>query len=193
MNGIERITARIEADAQREIDAILASAREEAAEAEETYRREAEELRSRLLAQAEKAAQVREERMVSAARMEGRKKVLAQRQDLVDDAYLAAQARLCLLPHDEAISVLAQMLLQVSVSGREEVIFSPADRERIGEAAVEQANAAGKQLILSEETRPLRGGFILKEGNVEINCAFETLTRLEKSRSAAAVAKILFR
>ncbi|MBQ2738641.1 MAG: V-type ATP synthase subunit E [Oscillibacter sp.] len=192
MNGIERILSRIEADARSEIDAILASAREEAANTEEAFRREAEELRASLLEKAEKAAAQREERLVSAARMEGRKALLATRQDLVDDAYLAAQARLCLLPHDEAIDVLAELLVRVSATGREEVIFSPADRERIGEAAVEKANAAGKDLILSEETRPLRGGFILKEGNVEINCAFETLTRLEKGRSAAAVAKILF-
>ena len=192
MNGIERILSRIEADARSEIDAILASAREEAANTEEAFRREAEELRASLLEKAEKAAAQREERLVSAARMEGRKALLATRQDLVDDAYLAAQARLCLLPHDEAIDVLAELLVRVSATGREEVIFSPADRERIGEAAVEKANAAGKDLILSEETRPLRGGFIIKEGNVEINCAFETLTRREKGRSAAAVAMILF-
>ena len=193
MNGIERIIARIEGDAQSEIDAILSTAEMEAAQIGEEYRRQAEELRAQLLAQAEKAALQRRERMVSEARMEGRKQLLAQRQELVDDAYLAAQAKLCLLPHEEAVDTLAEMLLKVSVSGGEEVIFSPADRERIGAEAVEKANASGKNLILSEQTRPLRGGFILKEGNVEINCAFETLTRLEKGRSAAAVAKILFR
>ena len=192
MNGIERITARIEADAQGEIDALLASAQAEAAEIEQDYQRRAEALRAQLLERSEKAALEREERLISAAKMEGRKALLAARQDLVEQAFLAAQAKLCLLPHNEAIEVLAKLMVRASASGQEEVIFSQADRERIGAAAVEKANAAGKHLRLAEETRSIRGGFILREGRVEINCAFETLVRLEKSRSAAAVAKLLF-
>ena len=192
MNGIERITARIEADAQGEIDALLASAQAEVAEIEQDYQRRAEALRAQLLERSEKAALEREERLISAAKMEGRKALLAARQDLVEQAFLAAQAKLCLLPHNEAIEVLAKLMVRASASGQEEVIFSQADRERIGAAAVEKANAAGKHLRLAEETRSIRGGFILREGRVEINCAFETLVRLEKSRSAAAVAKLLF-
>ena len=192
MNGIERITARIEADAQGEIDALLASAQAEVAEIEQDYQRRAEALRAQLLERSEKAALEREERLISAAKMEGRKALLAARQDLVEQAFLAAQAKLCLLPHNEAIEVLAKLMVRASASGQEEIIFSQADRERIGAAAVEKANAAGKHLRLAEETRSIRGGFILREGRVEINCAFETLVRLEKSRSAAAVAKLLF-
>ena len=90
------------------------------------------------------------------------------------------------------MEVLAKLMVRSSTSGQEDVIFSQADRERVGAEAVEKANAAGKKLRLAEETRPIRGGFILREGRVEINCAFETLVRLEKSRSAAAVAKLLF-
>lgn len=193
MNGIERITARIEAEARAEREALLSAAQAEAAAIKEEYARRGEALRAQLLEKAEKNAAAQEERQVSAARMEGRKQRLTARQALVDDAFLAAQARLCLLPHDEAVEVLTGLLLRCSVTGREEVIFSQADRERVGAAAVERANAAGKHLVLSEETRPLLGGFVLRQGRVEINCAFETLVRLEKSRSAAAVAKLLFR
>ena len=192
MNGIERITARIQADAQGEIDALLASAQAEAEQIEEEYRLQAEALRAQLRSKAEKNAREREARLVSAAEMEGRKTLLAARQELLDTAFQAAQAKLCLLPHEEAVEVLAKLMVRSSTSGQEDVIFSQADRERVGAEAVEKANAAGKKLRLAEETRPIRGGFILREGRVEINCAFETLVRLEKSRSAAAVAKLLF-
>lgn len=192
MNGIERITARIEAQAQEELDAILSAAKAEAEAVEEEYRLKAQALRTQLAAQAEKAAAEKEERLVSAARMEGRKTMLSARQELVDTAYLTAQAKLCLLPHDKAVEVLSGLMERSSVTGDEEVIFSPADRERVGQEAVEKANAKGKRLVLSEETRALRGGFILRRGRVEINCAFETLIRLEKGRSAAQTAKLLF-
>ncbi len=45
---------------------------------------------------------------------------------------------------------------------------------------------------LAEETRPIQGGFILLDGRVETNCAFETLVRLEKTAMAGEVAKLLF-
>ena len=45
--------------------------------------------------------------------------------------------------------------------------------------AVEKANAAsGKHLTLAKDAAPIRGGFILRDRNVEVNCAFETLVRL---------------
>ena len=47
-------------------------------------------------------------------------------------------------------------------------------------------------LTLSEETRPMRGGFILKDQKVEVNCTFDTLVRLQKAETAGAVAKKLF-
>jgi V/A-type H+-transporting ATPase subunit E len=47
-------------------------------------------------------------------------------------------------------------------------------------------------LTLAEETRPMQGGFILSKGNVEVNCTFETLVRLQKAETAGAVLKKLF-
>ena len=157
--------------------------------------------------------------------MEARKTALATKQELVERAYALALEKLCALPEKEYTEVLAKLLVQASSTGREEVVFSSQDRERIGKAAVARANemlaaaaapdlpsASGKvgeilgkvvagvsaiaqgtaMLSLSEETRPMRGGFILKDQNVEVNCTFETLVRLQRAETAGAVAKKLF-
>ena len=50
----------------------------------------------------------------------------------------------------------------------------------------------GGKLTLSGETAPIQGGFILKDGNVEVNCAFDTLVRLQKAETAGQVAQRLF-
>ena len=192
MNGIEKIIARIRQDAQAEIDALMEQARSEAAGVEENFRREAQAEAEALAAKAQKAAAEREERMVSSAQMEKRKRLLAARQEMVDQVYETALEELCALPHKTYVETLTALLLRASTNGKEEVVFSKADRERVGEEAVAAANARGKQLTLSEETRPIRGGFILKNGRVEINCSFETLMHLQKSQSAAEVAAILF-
>jgi len=97
------------------------------------------------------------------------------------------------MPDEQYIAVLADLMVKASSTGTEAVIFSAEDREKVGKAAVEKANAAsGKQMVLSDETQPIKGGFILKDQNVEVNCTFETLVRLQKAETAGAVAKKLF-
>ena len=193
MNGIEKITQRIASDAQAEVDRILGDARDEAGRIAANYRAQADAEAAELAAKNEKAAAEREERLVSAAQMEARKVQLAAKQEMVEKAYIQALDKLCALPEEQYVAILADLLVKASSNGKEEAVFSPEDRERVGEAAVAKANElSGKQLRLSEETQPIRGGFILKDKNVEVNCTFETLVRLKKAETAGAVAQKLF-
>lgn len=227
MNGIEKITQLIQSEAQTEIDGVLAQARAEAAEITARYASQAQAETAELTAKNQRAAAEREERLVSAAQMEARKTLLAAKQELVEKAYDLALERLCALPEEAYIQVLADLMVQASTTGQEEVILSPRDRERVGRAAVSRANeilakqtapelpeeltstrvgaildkvAAGvsaivqgtAMLTLSQETRDIRGGCILKNQNVEVNCTFETLVRLQRTETAGAVAKRLF-
>lgn len=193
MNGIEKITQLIESDAQAEIDRVLGDARDEAARIAAQYQGQADAEAAELAAKNEKAAAEREERLVSVAQMEARKVTLGAKQEMVEKAYIRALEKLCAMPDEQYVAVLADLLVQASSSGHEEVVFSPEDRERVGKAAVEKANAAsGKKLVLSAESQPIQGGFILKDKNVEVNCTFETLVRLQKAETAGAVVKKLF-
>ncbi|MFQ8760196.1 MAG: V-type ATP synthase subunit E [Intestinimonas sp.] len=47
-------------------------------------------------------------------------------------------------------------------------------------------------LTLAEESRPMAGGLILRDNNVETNCSFEVLIHLQRDALAAEVAKTLF-
>ena len=63
----------------------------------------------------------------------------------------------------------------------------------MGRAAVDAANAQnGGQLTLSGETANIPGGFILRNGSIEVNCAYDTLVRLQKTETAGQVARQLF-
>lgn len=193
MNGIERLTERIGADAKAEADAIMDAARTEAEAAAAKYRAAAERESAELSARNEKDAAEREERLVSVAQMEARKTLLAARRQMVETAFDKALEKLCSLPDAQYTQVAAELLQRAAPDGKGEVIFSPKDRDRVGAEAVKSANKAlNGSLLLSEETRPLRGGFVLKNGNVEVNCTFETLVRLQKGEIAGEVAKRLF-
>ena len=192
MNGIERITQRIAVDAQEEINEILRKGREEASAITERYRAQAESERNALSERNEKAAAEREERLVSMAQMEARKVTLAARQEMVEAAYDKALELLCAMPDHVYIDALANLLVAASMGGKEEAVFSKKDRERVGKKAVDKANAKGKTIALSKETADIRGGFILKGEKVEVNCAFETLVRLQRAETAGAVVRTLF-
>ena len=58
-----------------------------------------------------------------------------------------------------------------------------------GASALLQGTA---MLTLSQETREMEGGLTLRDGKVEINCAFETQLRMLRETMAAEVAKTLF-
>ena len=193
MNGIERITQRIESETQAEIDRITADASEKAAQITAKYGAQAEREAAELSARNRKIAAEREERLVSVSQMEARKVTLAAKQEMVEKAFVLALEQLCSLPEKEYIDTVAGLLVAAAPSGRGKVIFSAEDREKIGAAAVLEANRRlGGALTLAEETRPIRGGFILSDASVEVNCTFETLVRLQRGEIAGEVAKNLF-
>jgi V/A-type H+-transporting ATPase subunit E len=195
MQGIENITSRIQADAQAEADKVLADAKNQAGEIAARYEAQAQKEAQDILARGEKNAAERTERLASVAQMEAKKLTLAAKQEMLDKAFDLALDRLVSLPDQEYVDLLASLAAKASTSGREQLIFSQKDRTRVGKQVVAAANdkLAGKgALTLSEQTRPMRGGFILSDGDVEVNCAFETLVRLQRGEISGEVAKALF-
>ncbi|MFR5380776.1 MAG: V-type ATP synthase subunit E [Oscillospiraceae bacterium] len=197
MNGIEKISARILADAETEAAAIRAQAEEKAAQLRADYDQNRSE-QQRLTAEAQAEADKQLERDQGAARMAARRQLLETKQALVDAAFRQAEQQLLSLPTAEYTKLCAQLAARASASGSEELIFCTEDRERVGQAVVEQANAllqkAGKaaKLTLSAETRPMRGGVVLKDGLVETNCSIGTMISGLRPALSGKVAACLF-
>ena len=203
MNGIEKITGQIDADVQKEIGAALDQARAQAKEIEARYESQAQTQGEALRRKGEQDAALRRERLVDVARLEARKTVLAAKQDMVGQAFDLALKKLLELPDQEYIALLAKLTVAASRTGREQVIFSQKDRSRYGKQAVTMANdmlakQAGphadhtSMLTLAEESRPMAGGLILRDGRVETNCSFEVLIHLQRDALSAEVARALF-
>ena len=193
MNGIETIIQRLNTDAKAETDALLDKARQDAAAITARCQAQADKETADLAARNQRAAAEREERLVSAAQMEARKTILAAKQAVMEAVYDKALEKLRSLPQDRAVEVLAALLNEAAPQRRGEVLFSAQDRETVGRAAVDAANAQnGGQLTLSGETANIPGGFILRNGSIEVNCAYDTLIRLQKTETAGQVARQLF-
>ncbi len=227
MKGIEKITARIEQDAQNDISAILQEAEAKAAAVREEYEAKAAAADKQAEESSRRSAQQRLERLESAAQLEAKKQILAAKQACMERAFTEALHQLLTLPEAEYVETLAKIAVRAAKTGREEVIMNRRDHDAVGAKVVERANAllaeavapelpaeiketkAGgllskvvtgasallqgtAMLHLSAEVREIEGGLILKDGNVEVNCAFETQLRILRESMAAEVAKTLF-
>ena len=193
MNGIDTIIQRLNTDAKAETDALLDKARQDAAAITARCQAQADKETVDLAARNQRAAAEREERLVSAAQMEARKTILAAKQAVMEEVYAKALEKLRSLPQDRTVEVLVSLLNEAASQGKGEVLFSAQDRETVGRAAVDAANAQnGGQLTLSGETANIPGGFILRNGSIEVNCAYDTLIRLQKTETAGQVARQLF-
>ncbi|MCD8143728.1 MAG: hypothetical protein LUD79_00055 [Oscillospiraceae bacterium] len=198
MTGIENITGRIQADAQAQIDQVNQKADAQVAQIRDDYQKRTRQETDEILRKGRIAAEEREKRLVSAAQMESKKMTLAAKQEVIEEAFALALEQLCKLPEQDTVALLASLIVKASSTGSEQVILNQADRTRYGVKACQQANAqleaAGKtgNITLSEQVRDIRGGLLLKNGAVEVNCAYETLVRLVRSEATGEVSKVLF-
>ncbi|MBR5490067.1 MAG: hypothetical protein IKV79_02215 [Oscillospiraceae bacterium] len=198
MNGIEKISARLIGDAQQEIDILKAETDERCAAILGEYEAAAAEAYSQRMARGRALCSQQRERMEASADMEMRKALLAFKQELVSEAFAKAIEAIANLPEDEYIEFLAAMMAKAANSGEEEVLLSAEDSERVGAKAVRRANALIKErggrgtLSLADETADIPSGFIMRSGNIEINCAGDALVMMQRSALASQVAEILF-
>lgn len=193
MNGLEKISARIQRDSQAEAEAILAEAGKRIEMARTGYEAQAAQLTADAEAKRQRAVAERLERLASNADMERRQMLLAAKQGCIDEAFAKAADALRELPRDAYIALLAKLAAD-NGTGTEELILSGVDNSAIGADVVAAANAAkpGATFALSTETRALGGGLVLKKGQVEINCAFDATLRQLRQALASDVAHTLF-
>lgn len=194
MKGTEKIIAHIEADANARADAIIKEAEAKAAATREAYEQKAKEAYAEKIRAGVKANQDRLESMERLARMEGRKAILALKQDMVNESFDLAADKLVKLPEAQYVAFLAKLAAQASVTGDEQIVLNARDRETVGEKVVAAANEklSGGKLTLAPETGDFKGGLILRRENIAVNCTAELLVDLCRDEMAAELAGVLF-
>lgn len=193
MNGLEKITARIEQDARAEIAAQMNLANAEA----EKLRLAAEEKAAERLrlgrAEIRAAAESHGARMLAAFDMETRRETLALKQEYIDKVFAAAEDTLVHADEETLLARLTDFIASVSETGREELLLSKENRARFGEKLVQRANERkpGARFVLAEETRET-DGVVLRSGRIEYNGSLHTHLQELRQKLAYEVAETLF-
>ena len=195
MTGIDNIIARLEADARAEIDQLNAETKSECDAILAEFQTKADAAYAARVKEGKASCAQQSERALSAAELDARKELLTFKQVLVSEVFAKAGAKLTALPRAEYVDFLANQAARAAVSGAEELLFNAKDLKEVG---AEVAKAANKllgergKLTVSNETRPISGGVIVKQGDIEANCAVDMLVQLRRNDLASQVAEILF-
>lgn len=197
MNGIEKITARITAEADEAVAGVLAQAEQSAAEIRAAYKKKADEAYAERMSTGETEIRLRSERAERAAKLQSRKDTLSLKQNMLEKAYDKAKEKLLALPEKEYTAFLAAQAGHAAVTGREQIVINGQDRS-MGAEIVRGANeiAAKRglpaELTLSPEIGDFSGGLKLRDGSVEVNCTVDTLLSLSRNSLDAEIADVLF-
>lgn len=198
MAGAEKIQQRILEEARQQAQSNTERAQKEAADMISAAREEAKAKKLSIMEKARIEASERQKRLIAVAELDGRKRRLQAKQELIDEVFNRAIDKLNLLPADQYERILVDMVVGSVRSGNEEVIVSARDQKRISPNFIAEINnrliAKGIHgaVKLSEHTRDIQGGFILKDGNIETNNSFEAIVRMQRDSLEAEVVKILF-
>ena len=198
MNGIDKIAGRITDEAGSETEAVLTEAKSEAGAIADRYAALAKEESERMLAAGKVQAEELLRRAASAADQEAKLQMLATKQRLISRAFDEALQNLLNLPEAEYADLLAKLAVAASSTGSEELVFSAKDQNGRGRKALDRANEllakAGKKgaLAISADAGSFDGGFLMRSGDVEVNCTLDTILRLLKEDMTLDVAQALF-
>ena len=191
--AIDNITSKIIYDAEREAVAISQEAAARREEILALARKEAEEKREAMRAdgEAERAAMV--ERNVSVAKIDAGKLILEEKQILIERCLAEAVKKIASLDGDVYLKFLADTAKTLAPEGGE-LILNERDREKYGEKLEKLLEeSGGGKYALSEETRKIQAGVIVKRGSVYVNGSVEARIDAMRSELVPEVAARLFK
>ena len=203
MNGLEKITEKILAEANAESERILADAEAERERILASYREQADAIRTRVAEEAEREGAALIAQAKNGATVQKRNAILRVRGELVDETFSLTLQGLK-VRDDRYVETLAGLLCAAFLEQMEaeevsrtlygeeeamapeqyEVLFHANDRERYAEAVLSAARTrlSGRvgaeklsRLTVSEQAANLDSGLILRCGEVETNCSLELL------------------
>lgn len=125
----------------------------------------------------------------SLAVSERRKIILSARQNLVENVLSKALDAVSDMPEKEKIKLYVEMLEKVCTGdSNETVTFNVKDKE----LADEVLKNVSRSVKISDNCGNFAGGFIIQNGNIELNMTFDMVVQHYKSQLVSIAAKTLF-
>lgn len=221
MNNLDKILSRINADADREIEAVRTDAKAKL----DAITEEAEDRISDMKKRAESAAMKEYQSIISRAETSGamaeREIILRAKSELIEKVYRDAENFIVSLPSDKYAAVMSTLLAGAVIERMNTVHDMTSlynDEEFVGEHKIpfelvlseEDKKAHPRDIIsgaeqiiaerdmtvpkikLAKDSADIRGGFIVRYGSAETNCSVSAMVAAVKEKTYTRVASVLF-
>lgn len=190
MTSSEKILAGIAEDAKDRADEIISEAEKKAEEAAGERLAAAEEEAKAIAAAAAKAAELTKKTGESAAALLKRDAALSVKRELIESALKATAESINAYGDSEYFDLLLKLIEQNRLDKSGEVILS--DRDTARDISAFKKALGRYSLTLSGETAETGGGFILKYGDIIINCGLEAVIREKRDTLTDTLNRELF-
>lgn len=195
MASINNLTSKIIEDAEDKKEVILSEAEKESKKILNKKIDEAKAAEKIIIEKAEIEAGSRKERIISNAYLQVRNEKLRAKQEIISEVFEKAIKSMCSLPKEDFVNFVKQFVLNSDITGEQKIIFNNEGRKIISDSVIAEINKELKpkaNIILSDEIRNFKGGFILEKNGIEINNTFEALVESLKDDLSQEVARELF-
>ena len=221
MTGLDKITNKILAEAEKEAAKILDEAKEASLALEADYQKKVDLIQKSAQEDADRQCREAASRASASAETSRRNLLLSTKGQLVDEAFSSAETAVRAYDDDKMLELLTGLLAyamieeeaseanSIALYGAEdailpesyELLLNAKDRERYGQAII---SGVGNRLIgkvpteklsklrLSDRTANIGGGFILRYGDIESNCSFDLLFAELRQTLEIEVSRALF-
>ncbi len=192
--SIENITEKILAEANDAASAILQKAESQSLEIINEAKSKANDFLNNEALKSENDAEILKQRKVSAAQLQAKKMLLSAKQESINKSFEEALKKLNNISEEVYINfILSEIEKSSFLEG--ELVLNEKDKKNIGEKLVILANEKlnTSKIKLSNRTIQASGGFVLKNGNIEINSTFETILSSIKDELTFEVANVIFK
>lgn len=189
MSGLEKIVSRLNEDTLRQCEEILASARQKAEAMVDAVQKEGNALIAEAEAEAEKKARAIASRAESRSQADGRKALLEAKVRLIDEVVSEAKMSLKNLSAENYFNALASLAVANKLEGTGEMRLSKADLQRMPTDFIDKL---GLGIKVSPVPAEIEDGFILKYGDIEMNCTFDKLFQANKEELRLKASELLF-
>ena len=198
MPGLDNIIKKIKEDANAVQEQMNAQTKAATDKIIQAARLEMEEKRQDIINRAQIDGRLKQERMVSMAKLEGSKTLLKTKRDLMEKVFDNVQGLLSKIPDQEYEELLIRMITNVNPRESGTIRLNQQDLKRISPTFISRVNEAFRQqgknvsFTLGPAHADKSGGFVMVCGNMEINSTFDKIIGMQKTEFESIVSNTLF-
>ncbi len=183
--AIEKLLARIEKDAKREVDEIISNAEKEAEKIIEEAREKGREEAEKIIKKGRREAGRRGDRILSAARRKARMMITNAKEEVIQQCMEIIKEKMISIPSREYRKIVEKMVKDAMEDGNAWILL-PSRKE--------DKKIAEKMGIEIGESVDAIGGVILKakDGSREVDLTFDFLLERKKEEIRIMIAEKLF-